>query len=185
MAAIARIDGYAIVSADGMIADAAGVMPESLKLPADQRFFETALDRSDVMVHGRHSNERQANSPLRLRLVVTRSIGGTATDPSNPRARLWNPAGASLEEALAAVGAWDAVIAVIGGTDVFGLFLDRYDMFHLTRGPTIRLRGGRPVFPSVPRLAPEEVLLEHGLHQTECEVLDTSTNLAVARWRRL
>ena len=38
-----------------MLADAAGVMPDALKFEADQRFFERALDRVDVVVHGRHS----------------------------------------------------------------------------------------------------------------------------------
>jgi hypothetical protein len=39
-----RIAGYAIVSQDGMLANAAGVMPEELKFPADQRFFAQGLD---------------------------------------------------------------------------------------------------------------------------------------------
>ena len=34
-----RIEGYAIASADGMIADATGFMPDSLKIEADQRFY--------------------------------------------------------------------------------------------------------------------------------------------------
>jgi len=185
MAAVARIEGYAIVSADGMLADAAGVMPDSLKLPADQRFFEAGLDRADVMVHGRHSSEQQRNSPRRLRLVMTRDVDGISLDPSNPLARLWNPAGAPLEQAVEALGAPDAVVAVIGGTDVFELFLDRYDAFHLTRGPAVRLPGGRPVFSSVPRLTPEEVLAEHGLLAAERQVLDAAANLVVTHWRRL
>ena len=32
-----RIEGYAIASSDGMIADAEGMMPDTLKLEADQR----------------------------------------------------------------------------------------------------------------------------------------------------
>jgi hypothetical protein len=39
-----RIEGFAIVSQDGMLANAAGIMPTSLKFEADQRFFETCLD---------------------------------------------------------------------------------------------------------------------------------------------
>jgi len=184
MAVVARIEGYAIVSTDGMLADQDGVMPDALKVPADQRFFEAGLDRADVMVHGRHSNEQQRRSPSRKRLIVTRRVGGVAPDPSNSLARLWNPAGASLEDAVAALGVDDAVIAVIGGTDVFGLFLDDYDAFHLTRGPQVRLPSGRPVFPSVPRLTPEDVLAEHGLILSEREVLDAATNLVVTHWRR-
>jgi hypothetical protein len=52
---------------------------------------------------------------------------------------------------------------VIGGTDAFGLFLDRYDAFHLTHAPGVRLPGGRPVFPHVPERTPEEMLASHGL----------------------
>jgi hypothetical protein len=45
-----RIEGYAIVSEDGMLANAAGIMPESLKFEADQHFFERGLDAADVVV---------------------------------------------------------------------------------------------------------------------------------------
>ncbi len=38
-----RIDGYVIVSADGMLADAGGVMPAELKFEGDKRFFTAAL----------------------------------------------------------------------------------------------------------------------------------------------
>ena len=34
-----RIDGYVIVSADGMLADAQNVMPHELKFEGDKRFF--------------------------------------------------------------------------------------------------------------------------------------------------
>jgi len=37
-----RIEGYAIVSEDGMLADATGVMPDSLKFDADQKFLNVA-----------------------------------------------------------------------------------------------------------------------------------------------
>ena len=35
-----RIEGLAIVSVEGMIADADGIQPPSLKLEADQKFFQ-------------------------------------------------------------------------------------------------------------------------------------------------
>src|SRR5580704_11017919 len=66
-----RIEGYAIVSEDGMLANAAGIMPDSLKFEADQLFFERRLHGVDVVVHGRHSHERQPRSYLRRRLVLT------------------------------------------------------------------------------------------------------------------
>ena len=62
-----RIEGYAIASADGMIADATGFMPDSLKFEADQRFFLGALERSAVVAHGRLSHEGDPDSHARRR----------------------------------------------------------------------------------------------------------------------
>jgi hypothetical protein len=56
MAQPLRIVGYAIVSADGMLADRSGQMPDALKIGADQRFFKSALNGVDAVVHGRHSH---------------------------------------------------------------------------------------------------------------------------------
>jgi dihydrofolate reductase len=179
-----RIEGYAIVSADGMLANAAGIMPDELRLAADQRFFEHGLDGVDVVVHGAHSHEQQPRSHLRRRLILTRRVPALAPDPSNQKALLWNPAGASLEEAWAALAVPDGSLAVIGGTDVFGMFLPRYDVFYLTQGPRLQLPGGRPVFPHVPQQTPEQVLASHGLSPGPPQVLDAAIGLAVTGWRR-
>jgi dihydrofolate reductase len=178
------IEGYAIVSEDGMLADAARRMPDSLKFRADQRFFEHGLDGDDVVVHGRHSQEQFARSPLRQRLILTRGIGDLAPHPRNRRARYWNPAGASFEKALAVLNEPKGRIAVIGGTDVFGQFLDLFDLFHLTRAPGVWLPGGRPVFPGVPSRCPEEVLAEHGLRPGPVQVLDPACGLTLVSWHR-
>jgi len=178
------IEGYAIVSEDGMIADAAGVMPDVLKFDADQKFFQHGLDGVDVVVHGRHSHERQTGSHLRRRLIVTRQVPATLAGPSQEGALLWNPAGASFEQALAVLGMPNARVGVIGGTDVFGMFLDLYDLFHLTRAPKVRLPGGRPVFPEVPVRTPEEILAAHGLERGQRQVLDPAKDLTVVSWRR-
>jgi len=179
-----RIEGFAIVSEDGMLADATGVMPDSLKFEADQRFFENGLDAVDVVVHGRHSHEQQPHSHRRRRLILTRAVDAIAPDPANAKARLWNPAGASFEHALAALGLPQPVVAIIGGTEVFGLFLPRYDVFYLTRAPGVRLPGGRAVFPEVPAKTPEDLLESHGLAPTEPTILDPAKGLAVMAWRR-
>lgn len=179
-----RIEGYAIVSEDGMLANDAGIMPDLLKFEADRLFFERGLDRVDVVVHGRHSHEQQPHSYLRRRLILTRQIPAIAADPSNETALLWNPAGASFEDALAALGAPDGRVGVIGGTDAFGMFIDRYDFFHLSRAPGVRLPGGRPVFPEVPMRTPEEVLASGGLDPGTLQVLDPAKNLAVVSWQR-
>ena len=167
-----------------MLANAAGIMPDSLKFVADKHFFERALDGVDVVVHGRHSHERQPHSNMRRRLILTRQVPVIATDPSNEKALFWNPAGASFEQALALLGTPDGSVGVIGGTDVFGMFLDRYDVFHLSRAPDVRLPGGRPVFPGVPMQTPEEVLASHGLHRGPRQVLDPAIGLAVVSWHR-
>ncbi|MGA9016999.1 MAG: hypothetical protein WB509_31270, partial [Acetobacteraceae bacterium] len=64
---VGRIEGYAIISEDGMLANAARIMPDSLKFEADQLFFEHGLDGIDVIVHGRHSQEQQPRSRMRRR----------------------------------------------------------------------------------------------------------------------
>ncbi|HEV2957267.1 MAG TPA: dihydrofolate reductase [Xanthobacteraceae bacterium] len=180
-----RTEGFAIVASDGMLADRAGHMPDALKIEADQRFFATSLDRVEAVVHGRHSHEGQPNSPRRRRLIVTRRISGIEADPDNPMARLWNPAGASFSAACAALGVERGTVAVIGGTDVFGLFLDiGYDAFHLSRANKVRLPGGRPVFPQVPAQTPEAVLADHGLSAGERRVLDAQADASLVTWIR-
>ncbi|HWF96624.1 MAG TPA: dihydrofolate reductase [Xanthobacteraceae bacterium] len=179
-----RIEGYAIVSTDGMLANAVGIMPEELKLEADQRFFARGLDGVEAVVHGRHSHEQQPHSHLRRRLILTRHVPALTPDPSNEKALFWNPAGASFAQAWAALGVTDGSLAVIGGTEVFGMFLSDYDIFYLTRPPGVRLPGGRPVFPQVPQQTPEEVLASHGLAPSLPQVLDAASGLSVVSWRR-
>jgi dihydrofolate reductase len=179
-----RIQGFAIVSEDGMLANAAGVMPDSLKFEADQAFFEQGLDRLDVVVHGRNSHEHQRRSDLRCRLILTHRVSAIAPDPTNKKALFWNPAGVSLEQAMAALDVPNGSVAVIGGTQVFGLFLDRYDIFYLSRAPGVRLPGGRPVFPEVPAQTPEEVLARHGLEPGQRSFLDVEKGLTVVGWYR-
>jgi dihydrofolate reductase len=141
-----RIVGYVIASADGRIADASG-HPASLKLDADHRFFEAGLNHVDAVVHGRHSHEGQPNSAARKRLILTHSVPGLAPDPANPKARLWNPAGASFEEACAALGLSSGTVAIIGGPLVYTFFLKQgYDCFHLSRAVNVRIPDGLPVF---------------------------------------
>ena len=167
-----------------MLADATGIMPDSLKFEADQAFFESGLDVVDVVVHGRHSHEHQRRSDLRRRLILTRRVVATEPDPSNEKALFWNPAGASLEQAMAVLGEPDGSVGVIGGTDVFGLFLDDYDEFHLSRAQGVRLPGGRPVFPGVPQFTPEQILQKHGLAASAPQTLDAAKGVTVTVWRR-
>jgi dihydrofolate reductase len=142
-----RIEGYVIASADGMIADAAGVMPASLEHDADKRYFEASLDRVEGVVHGRHSQEFHPNTLRRRRLILTRAVEALARHPANAHALLWNPAGAPFEEACAALASGPGTIAVIGGPAVYTMFLKiGYDAFHLCRAVNVLLPGGLPVF---------------------------------------
>jgi dihydrofolate reductase len=178
------IEGYVIVSADGMLADASGVMPQALKFPGDLQFFTEALDRADLIVHGRNSFEDQPNSPKRRRIIATRRIAGVAADPSNPNATLWNPAGAPFEQACAQAGVTAGSVAIIGGPDIFALFFDRYDTFFLSQAPHVTLPGGEPCFPGVPAEKPEQILAAHGLSPGEVKLLDIDNDVSVTAWRR-
>src|SRR4030081_1827508 len=179
-----HIEGYVIVSADGMLANADHVMPIELKFDGDKQFFTAALDRADLIVHGRHSFEDQPNSPQRKRIVLTRRVGAVAPDPSNSKATLWNPAGAPFEAACEAAGIRSGTVAIIGGPGVFGMFLDRYDTFWLSQAPHVRLPGGHPCLPSVPERSPQAILKAHGLKAGEPQILDVVHDVSVTPWRR-
>jgi hypothetical protein len=178
-----RIEGYAIISADGMIADHDGAQPPGLIVKADQRFFHAGLDRSDAVAHGKFSHERGKKSADRKRLILTHSIAALGPHPRHAKGLLWNPEGASLEQAWNALGLDGGMLAVIGGTDTFGLFLNLgYDAFHLTRADRVRLPGGRPVFPGVPGRSPEDLLAERGLKPGPAEVLDPDADAVLVTW---
>ena len=180
-----RIEGYVIVSADGMLADAKGEMPDSIRNEADQRFFQDALDRAAVVVHGRHSHEGGPRAARRKRLVVTRQIAAIAPDPEHPNALLWNPLGASLDQAIERLGVDDGTVAVIGGPEVFSLFLPLYDAFHLSRAAKAKIPGGLAVFTEVgPNATPEDVLAQRGFRPGARRELDPSAGVSVVTWER-
>ena len=179
-----RIEGYVIVSADGMLANADRVMPDQLKFEGDKKFFTAALDRADLIVHGRHSHEGQPNSPRRTRIILTRRVGAIAPDPSNPKATLWNPAGTAFEAACAFAKVHSGTVAVIGGPDVFGMFMDRYQAFWLSQAPHVRVPDGEPCFPGVPARTPQQVLESHGLCAGQAQLLDPAADVTVTPWRR-
>ena len=178
------IEGYVIVSADGMLAKGDHVMPRELKFDADKAFFSAALDRADLVVHGRLSEEDHPNAPRRKRLIVTHKVASLAGDPDNPRAFLWNPAGSSFEAACEFADVVSGRIAVIGGPSVFDLFMDRYDIFWLSQAAHVRLLGGEPCFPGVPARSPQQILAAHGLKPGEPQILDAENDVTVTPWRR-
>ena len=178
-----RIEGFAIISREGMIAGSDASFPEVLKIPADQKFYQDSLDRAAAVANGRHSAEGGPKEAARRRIVLTRRVERIVPDPSNPNAVLWNPATAPFEEAWMKLGVPDGTLAVVGGTDVFGLFLNiGYDAFFLTRTEASVPRG-RPVFPGIGKQAtPETIMERHGLVLRNTRMLDEATGTRVEEW---
>ena len=136
-------------------------------------------------MHGRHSHEGGPRAAQRNRLVVTRQVAATAPDPAHPHSLLWNPTGATLEQAIARSAPATAWIAIIGGTDVFSMFLPLYDAFHLSRAANAKIPGGRPVFNEVgPTATPEDVLMRHGLKPGPRRDLDAAAGVSLVTWVR-
>jgi dihydrofolate reductase len=180
------IEGFAIVSDDGMLADGTRHIPSALVVKADQKFFHESLEHAAVVVHGRHSHEGGARADSRHRLVVTHRVPALAPHPTLPKTLLWNPQGASLSEAWTELSAPDGMLAVIGGPDVNQIFLERgYDTFHLSRVAGVRLPGGVPVFPEIgPDRTPEDLLAQHGLKPGPQRELDPAAGATLVTWRR-
>jgi dihydrofolate reductase len=178
-----RLEGYAIVSIDGMIADRDGRMTETLTIEADQVFYRTSLARAQLIVHGRNSSEGGAEAEARRRLVVTSRVDALSPSESNPRAVLWNPLGVRFADVLQALNIEGGVVAIVGGTDVFELFLNiGYDTFYLSRSTRGRLPGGRPMLRGVPDQSPEDLLREAGLQL--CGQQRLGSDLTLSIWQR-
>jgi hypothetical protein len=116
---------------------------------------------------------------------VTRAIAAIAPDPSNPKAILWNPAGAAFEAACERAGIRSGTVAILGGPEVFAMFMDRYDTFWLSQAPRVRLPGGEPCFPGVPAQSPQQILTAHGLKPGAAQILDSTAEVSVTPWRRV
>jgi dihydrofolate reductase len=185
MVASRRVEGYVIVSSDGMIADAAGEMPATLRNDADHSFLQDGLDRAAIVIHGRHSHEGGPRADHRKRLVLTRQVTALTPDTQHPNSLLWNPAGTTLEKAIEALDAADGSVAVIGGTEVFSRFLPLYDAFHMSRAARATIPGGHPVFTEVgPGATAEDVLARHGLKPGLRRDLDPGAGVTVVTWER-
>jgi hypothetical protein len=90
-----------------------------------------------------------------------------------------------LEAACAALGLSSGTIAVIGGPQVYTLFLKLgYDCFHLSRAVNVRLAGGMPVF-SRERFGgdPDATLAAVGLKA--CPPVWLDDGLTLTDWERV
>ncbi|MEM8952157.1 MAG: dihydrofolate reductase family protein [Pseudomonadota bacterium] len=141
--------GYAVVSADGFIADDQGRMPDALRFDADWAYFQAALDRADITLLGRHTHEAAPNAKQRRRLVVSRGVRAVIRED----VRTWwvNSEDVAPASAIAAVAGATADVAVVGGTGVFSWILDEggFQEFHLSIAHEVRLGAGRPLFEGV------------------------------------
>ncbi len=97
---------------------------------------------------------------------------------------MWNPAGATFEQAAEAAGVRSGLVAIIGGPAVFELFMDRYDTFWLSEAPKVKIPGGEGCFPGVPEFTPQQILSSHGLKPGAPQLLDKSEDVTVTPWRR-
>lgn len=178
-----RLEGHAIVSADDMIADAAGSKPRALDHPADWARFQAALDEAVLVILGRRSHEASPDRHGRRRLVMSRSVAGLERRDDG---WWWNPAGASLEEALQAAAPEGGTVAIPGGRLAFDYFLDAgFDAFHLTRNAGVTLPGGVPLFTACEDGTRAEAVLDRaGLSPVAIEVLDAAAGVTVTEWRR-
>ncbi len=179
-----KVEGFVIVSADGRLTDATHQQPDALRFKADHRFFVEGLARAALVVHGRNSGDDDPRKRVRRRLIVTRRVAAFAVADVIPQAVYWNPAGASFEAAADASGIADGSAAIIGGPEVYGLFLDRYDVFWLSEAHRVRLPDGQPCFPGEPTQSAHDVLASHGLTASETRVLDAENDVTVTAWRR-
>src|SRR6202022_213172 len=77
----------------------------------------------------------------------------------------------------------DGILAVVGGTGVFALFLSiGYDAFFLSR-TLASIPRGRPVFPGVGNgVAVEEPFKQHGLVLRDTRMLDPASGTGVQGW---
>lgn len=175
-----RFEGHAIVSGDDRIADASGATPQSLRVEADWLRFQAALDRSAVVVLGRLGHEANPNRAGRNRLVLSSAARGIERRDD---AWWWNPAEASVDEALRRSAPEGGLVAVPGGMRVFDLFLVvGYDAFHLTRVAGVSVPDGTPLFSTVGRgHGADDVLAAHGLRPARRELL--APDVWLTQWR--
>lgn len=178
-----EIHGHAIVSDDDCIAGPDGLTPASLRNQADWARFQAALDRAVVTILGRLGHEANPNRLRRNRMVVSSRADGVER---RGEAWWWNPAKASLSEALAASAPGGGLVVVPGGRRVNDLFLSLgFDAFHLVRKRGVRVPGGIPVFSAVSKdMTADRIMATRGLKPGMAIELDPAENVELTIWER-
>ena len=177
------IHGYAIISEDDRIADAAGATPDKLRNEADWSYFQAQLDKADVVVLGRLGHEANPNAKGRRRLILSSSSPGLEQRPDG---WWWNPDLCSWDDAIATLLPSGGRVAVPGGRRVFDHFLRiGYDVFHLSRAEGVRVGPGVSLFSACDEGATAcAALFERGLDAGPRRVLDPEWPVSLTLWRR-
>lgn len=154
-------EGYAVVSADGYIADADGDMPGSLRFDADWTYFQSALDRTDLTLIGRHTHEAAPNVKGRRRMVFSRRIKEEVVQEDGNTTWI-DPAKADPNAAITKLFGRVCHVAVVGGQGVFDWVLANpgFSEVHLSVAHRVRLGQGQRMFGEAPDLLAIFSLLE-------------------------
>jgi hypothetical protein len=179
-----QLHGIAIVCDLGCIADASGVLPQTLANDADWAYFQDQLDRAAITILGRRGHERAPNPKGRKRMIVSSSVA--TIERRADGYWWWNPAGLPLLRALAVAAPGGGIVAVAGGTRVFDLFLRAgYDAFHLSHNHGVGLVGGVKAFSALATGGtPEGILARAGLIARDRRILDPQGPVTLTIWRR-
>jgi hypothetical protein len=177
------IRGYAIVSDDDKIAASDGLTPVSMRNDKDWEYYQSALDRADVVVLARRSHEAEPNVRNHRRLVLSRGAKGLERRPD---AWWWDPESVPWPEVAARLLPSGGITAISGGQVAFDLFLKiGFAEFHLSRAHGVTLPGGRAVFSACEAgLKAETVLSQAGLRLAQKIPLDPAHRVEMNVWRR-
>jgi len=177
-----EIHGYAIVSDDDMIANAAGEVPPALRNEKDWEQYQAAQARSALVAFARKSHENEPNTHHEPRLVVSRAAKGLE---KRDDAWWWNPEEVAWADIVARVVPDGGEVAACGGQGVFDLFLGvGYDVFHLARARGVTLPGGRKLFSACGAgVTAEAALASRGLRHAERIELDPVQGVEMNIWR--
>jgi hypothetical protein len=178
-----QIHGYAIVSDDDRITDSTGATPAALRNEADWAYFQSELDRADLVVLGRLGHEANPNIKGRKRLVVSSSSPGLEKRGDE---WWWNPERCSWEDVVATVLPRGGRVAVPGGRRVFDLFLQiGYDFFHLSRAEGLEIGSGIGLFSCCDNgVSACAALFESGLEAGPRRILDRGPPVSLTLWTR-
>ena len=180
-----RIEGYVIVSADGMLANADRVMPDGLKFEGDKQFFTDALDHADLIVHGRNSFEDQPNSPKRKRVILTRehrrdrARSGQSQGHAVESGRRFVRGGLRAQPACAPAPSPSSAAPTCSACSWTATTRSG-----CRRRRTCGCRTASPASPACPARSPQQILAAHGLTAGEPQMLDPADDVSVTPWRR-